>query len=162
MKNILISLVLGVSIITASALSVTTVVQPNTMTNLLTGFNQPFKLTQVIITANTNNASVLMVDSITNALTYTNAAYTNILSYATNYIATWTNFYGTTNSTTNIALIDITNSVAATTNSYPVRLGIAAVANASAKFDQVNYYFNNGIWATNTSSGIATITITGQ
>lgn len=159
MKKLFISALLGVSLITASANSVTTVVNPGVFTNLLSGFNQSVLVKQVVISANSTNASALLIDTSTNALTYTNAAYTNTISYATNYISTWTNYYGVAQSYTNLQLVDVSNPVPITTNSYPVRLGVACVAGSTAKYDQVNYYFNRGIWATNTSSGIATITI---
>ena len=146
----------------AFANSVTTTVNTGSMVNLLSSFNQPITVQQIII-ANTDgtNTAVSIIDSPTNLLSYINPAYTNTLSVATNYVSTWTNYYGVSYSTTNIALIDLTNNlVASTTNAYPVRLGVATLANTSSRYDGVNYYFNNGIWATNISSGKAIITVT--
>jgi hypothetical protein len=160
-KNITLAL-MGISLTTACfANSVTTVVNPAGFVNLLAGFNQSVQVSQIVIAANSTNASALLIDSPTNSLTYINAAYSNTVSYATNYVSTSTNYYGVATSLTNIALVDVSNTlVPATTNNYPVRLGVATIAGTSAKYDGVNYYFNNGLWATNTSSGIATITVT--
>ena len=145
----------------AMADSSTKVVNSGTMTNLLTGFNNPISVQYILISAATSNASVLIYDTPTNALTYVNPAYTNTLSYATNYNTTWTNFYGVvqTNYAPIVALIDNTNNVvAATTNSYPLRAGVAALVGTSVQYSG-NFNFNNGIWATNTSGGQATVTI---
>jgi hypothetical protein len=159
MKKLFISALLGVSVITASANSVTTVLNPGVFTNLLSGFNQSVLVKQVVISANSTNAAAQLIDSPTNTLTYVNAAYTNTISYATNYVSSWTNYYGVTQSYTNLQLVDVSNPVAASTNSYPVRMGVACLAGSTATYGNVNYYFNRGIWATNTSTGIATITI---
>ena len=139
----------------------TVVVQPGTMTNILSTFNGSTLLKQVVVTANTTNSSVLFVDTATNTLGYINASYTNTFSYATNLVTGWTNFYGDAQTVTNMALIDNTNNlVAATTNSYPVNLAATALASTTATYVNVNRYFNRGIWATNNGSGIATVTIT--
>ncbi len=164
-RKTIISALLGVSIVTSSiANTVTTTIAPAGYVNLLPGFNQSILVSQVIITATTaTNVSALIIDTPTNVLTYINPAYTNTISYATNYNTVWTNYYGVTqtNYAAYTALIDLTNNlVASTTNNYPQRLSVATLASTSAKFDQVNYYFNNGIWATNTGSGNESITIT--
>lgn len=115
---------------------------------------------QVTITATTaTNTSVKLIDSPINALTYTNAAYTSTLSYATNVVSTYTNFFGTTTSITNFALVDATYSIAAAVLNCPVVLQYGAIASTSAQATGVKYNFLQGIWATNTSSGSAAITI---
>jgi len=122
------------------------------------------KVTQVILTASTaTNTSVQLWDTYTNQTLFTNAAYSNILTYVTNYVSVWTNYYGVTNTVTNKAsLVDITNLVAGTTNSFNQVMVLSAPSNTTIKVDQVNYYFQNGIWITNTSSGNAVVTITYQ
>lgn len=163
MKKYLILALLGLVTLvnSASAITISQSVLPNSMTNLLSVYNGAAQVSQIIITATTaTNASVLFIDTPTNQLTYILGAYSNRVSYATNYVTSWTNYYGVAQSTTNLALIDITNSVASTTNFWPQRLSVAAAASTSARFDQVNYYFNQGIWITNTGSGNATVTIT--
>lgn len=161
-KLIMTSLLGALLTLNSFGISVTTVVPPNTFTNLLGNFPDSLFVRQVVIAANGTNAAALLFDVSTNSLIVINPAYTNNISYATNWNTTWTDFYGVTrtNPVPIVALIDLTNNVVPlSTNTAPIRLGVAAAAGTSARYDQVNYYFNNGIWATNTSSGIATITI---
>lgn len=133
-------------------------------TNLLTApLSGSTKITQIIVTATTtNNAYVTLVDTPTNSLVYTNPSYVTWGSYQTNYITTYTNYYGVTNAFTNIAMVDYYITNAASTNPYPVRVTASALTNTSSIFDGVNYYFVNGVWATNTGVGAATVTITYQ
>lgn len=162
MKRILISALLGLGLISTSfADSSTKTIAANTMTNLLAGFNNPVTVQYVILTASGSNTTVLFYDTPTNAITYVNPAYTNTLSYATNWNTIWTNYYGVvqTNYAPIIALIDNTNNaVVATTNSYPIRLGVSALSNATIQVTGP-FVFGNGCWATNTTVGPATVTI---
>lgn len=147
----------------ASALQVSITSSPGTLTNVLTfSQNGSVRVTQIIVNAlSTTNVSGMFIDTYTNWLAYTNAAYTNTISYATNYVNLWTNFYGVVNGTTNLALIDNTNNVVpASTNLFPSRVGVGCLGGSVAVFSGVNYYFENGIWFTNTSvSGTAQITV---
>jgi hypothetical protein len=146
----------------ASALQVSQTVSPGTLTNILTFTqNGSARVTQIIVSATTStNVTGLFVDTPTNSLTYVSPAYTNTVSYATNYVNIWTNFYGVVNGTTNLALIDNTNNVVpASTNLYPSRVGVGCLGGSSVTFQGVNYYFENGIWFTNTGSGTEQITI---
>jgi hypothetical protein len=121
------------------------------------------RVTQVIVAApTTTNTGVLFIDSPTNQLTFVQNAFTNTVSYATNVVTTYTNFWGTVQNITNLdALVDITNNVvAASTNLYPQRISLSALANTTYLADNVNYYFINGVTITNTSSGTANVTIT--
>ena len=122
------------------------------------------KITQILMSSATTNysTSIQFVDTYTNWLVYTNAAYSNILSYATNYTLNWTNYYGAVNSWTNLTLVDLTNSVAGTTNNFPTRILTSIGTNSSLKFDNVNYYFQNGLWITNSGPGAVSFTITYQ
>ena len=164
MKKYIISVLASVGL-AASAASLTTTVQPGTMTNLLVGFNGSAYVTQVILGANSTNASVLIYDTPTNNWTFVTSAYTNTLRYSTNYYTYYTNIYGATQySYTNNALIDITNNlVPAATNNYPLRLAGATLAGTTTTYGFSTsggaYFFDNGIWATNNGLGVDTITI---
>jgi len=164
MKKYIISALLGVSFI-ASANTISTTIAPAGVFSLLSaGANYgSFTVRQVGITATTaTNALVALVDAPSTNFTYVNAAYTNRLSYGTNWNTTWTNFYGVvqTNPIPIIALIDVTNTVAASTNSFSTRLIAGAAANSTAVFNGVNYYFDQGVLLTNMGSGNATVVIT--
>lgn len=166
MKKLIISLfavaVIGVSASFGATTSLT--IAPNsTLTNLfsLVPYNGAAKITQLIVTANSNTTALVFIDTPTNRLTYTNSAYTSYTQYATNYVFSWTNFYGVVNSTTNIALATQTNSIAATTNNYPARISVGGTTTPSV-FDNVNYYFNSGVYVTNTTANSAVVTVTWQ
>jgi len=152
---------LGSSIAISNATTVALTVNPNSYTNLITG---SAIVKQVILTSqSTNSAFALLIDSANKTnLSYVTLPYTNILSYATNLPVTWVDFYGATNWVTNIALVDISNSVAQTTNPYPIRLSVAAPANSSATFGPINYYFGSGVMVTNTSTNTISISLTYQ
>ena len=160
MKYIIASIL---SFVAGSALAASTsvVVQPGTFTNLLSlGSSGYARVTALSVTANSTNVTVAFIDTPTNVLTYVSPAYTNLVSYATNYIQSWTNYYGATNSWTNMTLVDVANTVAATTNNYPTRVAVGALAGTSTIINPANYKFEDGIWVTNNSTGIATITAT--
>lgn len=159
--------VIGALVIAAGSVHAATVsktIAAGVFTNLLTASpSGSLKVTQFVLTATaTNNAAFSAVDTYTNNLTYTNPAYVVYSSYQTNYITTYTNYYGVTNSFTNVAMVDyyVTNS--AVTNAYPIRFTATAITNTTSIFDGVNYYFQNGLWVTNTGNGPLTLTITYQ
>lgn len=164
-KLLLSSLLFGALATGAFAASQAITVPSGTMTNFPINLGS-VKLTQIIASCPGTNytTNVVFVDTPNNSLLYTNAAYSNTLSYATNYVITYTNYYGRTNNLTNLVLVDVTNNlVAATTNNYPQRLIFAlAGSNTSVRFDQVNYYFVEGLWVTNSGPGAVTLTITYQ
>lgn len=159
-KLLLIAALVGLISSQASALTFVKVVQANTYTNLLSG---SWALTQVILNSSVGATSGILIDSPTNgALSYTNLPYTNITSYATNYNITWTNYYGVvqTNYAPIEALIDVTNSVAQTTNLYPQRMTIGINTNGTTTYQGVNYYFSSGISYTNNGPNAVSITLT--
>lgn len=165
MKKLL--LILGLSGLLSQSMfaaSATLTIGANVMTNFsLLSLSVPVKVTSVQVnTQSTNAAVVYFIDTFTNQTLYTNAAYTNIISYATNYINTWTNYYGVTNSVTNKALIDVTNSVIATTNLWPVRYSASVGTNTTVLTDQLNAQFFTGLWITNQSAGSVNVTVTFQ
>jgi hypothetical protein len=160
----LIAGMLTVATISSSAVTISSTLAIGTMTNLLSVYNGSAKVIQIAVTASTStNAAVMLYDCPSNILTYINPAYTNTISYGTNYISSWTNFYGVVQSWTNTALYDVTNNlVLSTTNSYPARLSAATLANTTTYYNNQNYYFNQGVWATNTGPGVVTVTLTYQ
>lgn len=162
------ALVVAASLILSSrkgeAASTSVTIPSGTMTNLITLNNGSVKVTQIVLTSITTNAvNCYFIDTYTNWLAYTNAGYTNILTYVTNYVSVWTNYYGRTNTVTNSAsLIDVAYTNAGTTNAFPIRMILSTPTNTSVRVDNVNYYFNDGIWVSNSASGNAQVTITYQ
>lgn len=106
------------------------------------------------------NVSLIFVDTPTNILVFTNAAYTNRIQYATNVITSYTNYYGVAVLYTNLGLITATNTVAAGTNAYPIRGIYGAAINSSAVYNPAVMYFDAGIWVTNNSGGTAVVNVT--
>jgi len=168
MKKLLLSLgligALSVSYLNAATVSVT--VPATVMTNFpnITG---SVRVTQVIVSAAATNYSTnfQFVNTYTNWTFFTNSAYTNISSYGTNYTWTYTNYYGVTNTYTNSqpTLVDFSNSVAASTNAFPVVLvGSVASNGVAVTYTGMNTLFNNGLWVTNAGPGSATFTINYQ
>lgn len=161
-----IGLIAALAVTSVQAASTSVSVAGGSMTNFsLLINNAPLKVTQIIVSsAGTNLVNVGFVDTFTNQLGYTNAAYTNSLTYVTNFVSVWTNYYGVTNTVTNSAsLVDITNNaVAATTNLFPIRFQIVTPTNSTYTVNSAGTYFNNGLWLTNTGGGTATVTINYQ
>lgn len=147
--------------VNAKAVSVTYTLAANGVTNV---FTSPVKLTQVLIQGTNVSASVntWFFDAPSTVLTNVVGAYTNTLTYGTNFVTTWTNFWGGTNSVTNIAIVEVSNPVIASTNTYQIRLAPVGTGTTLTKYDNVNYYFVNGLTITNSGTGTATIGITYQ
>lgn len=177
MKKILLSIGLSLAFgfTLHAAQTVTFVINAGTSTNLYPSFNNPVKVTQAAIaSAASSQGNATIYDAPTNfpiwafwagqpQWTYTNNAYTNIISYVTNYYVGYTDYYGNARySYTNKALIDVTNSVGPTTNYYNSPLYLSAGTNNVVTYVNLNAVFMNGIWATNSGTGPATITLTLQ
>lgn len=171
MKKLILSLSLALAIFATQAATITQFVYPGTMTNVLGIFGGLAKVTQITASATTiTNGNIQLVDSYTNLLVYPSQPYTNTVSYATNGLqVTYTNYFGVVTTVTNFALIDLTNNVVTPpTNNFPVRASLSVLGGTSVKVDQVNYYFSQGIWATNSGTGTngaggpITVTITYQ
>lgn len=146
-------------LITVGAFSSTTTLNPGSSTLLV---SNSCRVTQVIITANANtNASTLCIDAPTNGTLYIIPGFTNFVTYGTNMLNIYTNYFGvlTTNIYTN-AIVDVGQTNIQTTNSYPVRVALGAAAGSSFKADNVNYYFQSGVMVTNNSPGFAPETVT--
>lgn len=159
-KYLLIAAILGATTV-AFAAQKTTVITAGACSNLLTGFTGSAKVTDILIsTPAATAANVKFVDSVTATNTYVSPAYTGVTTYATNVITTYTNYFGVTQNITNVALVDVATSVAASTNSFPIRFQANIGTNTTALFSGVDYMFVNGIWATNTASGTGATTVT--
>lgn len=133
----------------------------NLVNSLPSGAIQVSQIT--LLSTATTAGRALIYDCPTNVFMFTNAAYTQPISYATNWISTYTNYYGYTNSITNVALIDTTITVASNVNWYPLRFVGQAGTNSSATFNG-SWVFNRGIWATNATigGGVVQVQITYQ
>lgn len=159
------SLLVGVGFLACvnaqAASTVTVTVQPGTMTNILSTLTSGAAIVKSFtLSANGTNAAVILYDTPTNQLVWTNVSYISTQSYATNYIVVWTNYFGATNSWTNLTLVDVTNTVVGSSNNaYAARISGAALASTTTIINPLYTVFENGIWATNTSSGVATVTI---
>lgn len=156
MKKILSILALIGLVSVAYGDTVTKTILPGTYTNILSG---AANVTAITVTATTaTNASISFINSGTN-YTYVLPATTNITYYATNNVHSWTNYFGAVNTVTNLELAWLTNTVASTTNAYSTVTVQSALASTSSGITGVNYYFGNGIAATNTGLGTASVTL---
>lgn len=162
MKKLILLGLLAVSLVANSfALSTAVTIPTATMTNLFVPAGGSVKITQLIAVSPVNNTTAFQVyDTPTNSTQFIQAAFIGGGNFQTNVVTTWTNYYGKVNSFTNIAQIDYTNTVAAITNYYPLRIAGNIATNSSLQFNNVNYYFGNGVWVTNTGVGSVTITVT--
>lgn len=163
MKKLIALLALLVTV-SLNAATLTATVPSATSTNIpfLLGTNSQALITGVIVVSTNNNvATVNFVDSYWKTFQITNQAYQVINSYATNYITLYTNYYGATNSFTNLALIEVTNTVA--TNNIllgPVFTTFAGT-NSSTTYQNLALKINQGLWLTNTTAASdARVTIT--
>lgn len=158
MKKLLLSLITSAAVtLGAYADSGTWTIANGNMSNLLTA---PVKITSVIYqSSTTNTATFAAVDSPSATFTNILAGFSTITQKATNYITTYTNFFGVSNSFTNLALISATNTITAQTNVYPTQFTLSAATNAQARVDNANFYFVNGFTVTNSGAGPVTITV---
>ena len=137
--------------------TVSQVVLTTQMTNMVPS---SAKITQVVVTSPANNtATIRLLDTVTNVLVYTNSAYSTIGTYATNLITSYTNFFGATNSITNLVILDYSNYVAAATVTYPTMLTLTVPTNSTVTLADQSLFFNNQVWCTNSGSGSATVTL---
>lgn len=161
---LLTGLLLSTSIVSNAAVATLTIA-PGVMTNVpFLGGVSSAKITQFVLTSSgTNYGQVSVIDTFTNRFFYTNSAYSNILTYVTNYVSTWTNYYGYTNNVTNSAsLVDITNSVAGTTNSFPTNMVVSVGTNATTTVNNPGIVFRDGVWVTNGSGSTLSLVVTYQ
>lgn len=140
-------------------LSVTATIPSGGFSNLVSG---PIVAGSFVLsTTNATATSLSFFDTpyASGPLRYTNAAYIQLSSYATNWIQCWTNFYGRTNCWTNTTVIDVTNTVSATFSNFNNVLTAVAPANGNLVIPNVSFLFNLGVGVTNLSASNATVTV---
>lgn len=160
-KFILASIAALVLTLSSYAASTSFTVTTGASTNLwqvLGTTNGGVKITSLVTSTGNSAAAVQIYDAPQTNFLVVIPAYSNILSYATNYITIYTNFYGATNSFTNIALVDYTNSVATVTQSYIQRYNYTVPTNSSLKLDGSSFFIQ-GVGITNSGTGSANITM---
>lgn len=145
-----------------ASITITVTIPPSTATNVLYGISPggPLIVKQAVLTGTSNNTSVTVYDAPTNTFSYTNASFVSVITYPTNVISTWTNFFGYTNTVTNVALVDVPITNAVTTNTYPQKIALSASAGNSTIQNNMSTYFESGVWATNTATNTGVLTIT--
>ena len=158
MKKLLIVLGIAALGLTAKAETFSIAVNPGVMTNLLSLRNGSATLSQILVTANTTNAAVRFYDNTTNLTYKVIPPYSNNFSYVSNVISSYTNYFGVVNTYTNLVMVDITNNVTAAYTNYTSVVDMSALANTTATASG-SYNFHQGVWVTNTSSGVANVTV---
>jgi len=157
MKRLLISLIALIAVSIQAATVATTVIQAGT-SNVLTG---SLVASQFVLTSGAASAArVDIYDSPSAVLTNIVPAYITSGSYVTNYITSYTNYFGVQNNFTNVALVQYSITNSAATNTYPRLLVITAGTNETVAIQGVNYGFNSGLTITNTGVGPATVSVT--
>lgn len=152
-----------ISILTALAFTLTSVfaiddvrsLSANSTTSIATS---GIYLASVQIQNATGAAAVVrLIDAPSTTLTYTRGSFTLPLSYATNYVTTYTNINGVTTSVTNAAIFTTTQTIAATTNSYKTVQLLNVPANSTTTWTPVNgAYMIYGLTSTNDAAVTAT------
>jgi hypothetical protein len=115
----------------------------------------PHLLSQVILAnPSTNSVTLYLYDIPTNSLTVTNAAYTNTITTLSNYVWSFTNYYGYVEpALTNTVIIDNTNNaVAAGTNTVPPKMVLTCLPSTTVSVQGVHYYFYQGLWVSNATA----------
>lgn len=162
MKKILLSL-FALATISASAatFNTTATCAVNSVTNVPTYMGGGFYLISAQVSSVANNsATIALFDTAFTGLAQTNPAYSSITSYVTNYINSWTNFYGATNYWTNRTLIDVSNYVAGATNALSPDYVWVCPTNSTLVLQNLNNRFQNGVSITNMAGGSATVVLT--
>lgn len=164
MKKILFTIGLIGLIGFASVRAVTTTITLNgaAVTNIATLAGGSFTLLQATVTAPANSNVFLTIYDAPAGNTnykYTVGAYSNIVTYATNYITSWTNYYGYTNYLTNIAIVDVTNNNNSATATYPLVYIWNVNTNLTTTYQGLNTFFKQGMLITNNNNAAAVITL---
>lgn len=166
MKSLKFSIGLLITMIGFNAFAAgnTVVIAAGGMSNLVvSGLSGTLKVTQVSLQSPANNtSSVIVYDTTTNLIHFATPAYSVASSYATNLITTYTNFFGATVLETNLVLVDITTAMPTNVWTAPTVFNLSAATNGNVNYTALSSYFYRGIWATNSGSGNATVTVTYQ
>ncbi len=156
MKKLILASFIGLAaLVSVRADTITVTVAGTNFQQVLTG---PAVITGYSLTASTN-ATVGLIDSPTNLPTYTIPGYTNIVSYATNTIVRWTNYFGVVNAWTNMSLVDVSNAVASTTGTYARKAVVGTLAGTTTTVAPTYSVIDNALWVTNYSTNTAVLTI---
>jgi hypothetical protein len=159
MKRLYLSLVSVFVAASVHAATVSLLVAPASMTNIFMGSALISQIYWTSSATGSSNSYVTIVDTPTNLLTYVQSPYTNTLTYATNYVWNYTNYYGIATTNTNFAIIDIPQTVAQSTNNYP-SASFAAASGTTFNANNPNMLIKYGLWATNTSAANCPGTLT--
>ena len=127
----------------------------------LLGNGAAFSVQYILLTSVDTNVAVAGlydVDYATN-ISYVTAAYTSVTRYATNYINTWTNYYGATNSWTNTVMQSVYVTNAASTNLLLPKYLLRSPAGTTTEFELLNGKFGRGLVVTNAGAGTLNITV---
>lgn len=160
MKKLLISIVASLAFalhLMAASIAFSLVSTQATNLSQVTGFTNSLQITQITASTAGAGGAYQVYDAPTTNLQFTNASYISTSSYATNWITTWTNYYGATNSFTNVALIDYSITNAGTTNFYLQRYNSVVPTNGSVTIQgTANFIFG----ATFTNAAASTVNYT--
>ena len=160
MKTLISVALILISCVSYAANTISRVIPASSAVNFVSG---SLNASQFILSSSTTNVGyVTLFDAPTGVLT--NITPANITSgvYATNYITSYTNFFGIQNNFTNISLVTYSITNAATTNYYPSILSVNAGTNATTVVPDVNYFFSRGLTVTNVGAGSVTFSVTYQ
>ena len=123
-----------------------------TATNSLIGTNAVWVSSVAFANPTAVTATYSLYDAPASTLTYTRGAYTNWISFTTNYVTTITNFSGVVQSETNAAVYTVANPVSSATGNYRLLVTVAVPAG-----ETYTYQPNGGVIA---SFGVAVVTST--
>lgn len=157
-KSLIISALLGLSLIANAQLSTTVTVTNGTIIGF-PNVGQGQLLINSMIVNPAGSTQLAFYDAPTTNLTWTNAAYAYRASYVTNFVTNWVNYYGATNGYTNKAEVFYSVTNAASTNFYPVRIQVNTINSNIVVLNPLQATFLNGLFVTNSGSSNATITI---
>jgi hypothetical protein len=153
LKNLFLSLALVFASLTSvfGAATAVDVVAGGTAYNVLA---VPANVFRIQFTSTTTNASVLrLYDSSNTTTNYVSAAYTNFVSYATNYNTTITNADGVLVTNTFVGTFTGPVTVAAATNTRPIIAIVVAPASGTAT-RTVNFQTVKGLVVVGSNPGV--------
>lgn len=163
-KLITVVSLIGAIAFSSFAESTSTNINPGQFFPLMSLKNGSASVKQIIITSTTaTNSIIWFMDTSTNLPYRIIPPYTNTVSFLTNQITSYTNYFNVVNTYTNLVQLDATNNlVPLATNAIQPTVIAGSAASASTSFGGVNYNFHTGCWITNAGSGAAAVTITFQ
>lgn len=144
-------------LLNVNAASSSTAIAAAGTNNILAGPVQAYQL--MFANASGSAVTVKLLDAPSTAQTYTAGAYTLISRTGpTNVVTTFTNFFGVVQTYTNYAITTVTNSVGASTNSFPVIGTFVIPANSTTFYTpESTLKINNGLLVTNQAAITVTV-----